>query len=209
MKPRMSWKHTLLGLVLGALGSWSLAQVPNLGAPLITNYDPEIYRAHGQNWVAVQDRRGVMYFGNTFGIVEFDGQRWQFIPTLGKTVTRALTSGPDGTIYYGSIGDFGYLAVSNTGRVSAVSLQNAIPETERSFTDVLQAESTKDGIYFLTRTKIFRLHDGSISVLPGKFTAAQACVLNGTLFYPDQEKGLCLLDGDKVVPIPAVPRPVV
>jgi hypothetical protein len=188
----------LLGLIL-IFGTLLAAQVPDLGAPFITNYEPEQYKAHGQNWVAVQDRRGVMYFGNTAGILEFDGQRWQIIPTEG---IRALAAGPDGTIYYGSIGDFGYLATSPTGKVSAVSLREAIPETERSFNDVWQAESCKDGIYFLTRTKIFRFHDGKITPVSGKLASSQACVLNGTLFYADIEKGICLVDGDQVVPIP-------
>ena len=57
------------------------AQVQDLGAPIITNYEPEQFKAHIQNWVAVQDHRGVMYFGNSSGILEFDGQRWQLIPT--------------------------------------------------------------------------------------------------------------------------------
>jgi diguanylate cyclase (GGDEF)-like protein len=191
----------LLGLIL-SFATMLPAQVQDLGAPIITNYEPELYKAHGQNWVAVQDRRGVMYFGNTYGILEFDGQRWQFIPTPGNTATRALASGPDGTIYYGSIGDIGYLAVSPSGKVSAISFREAIPETEKAFNDVWQIESSADGIYFLTRSKVFRFHDGRITVLPGKFAPGQACVLNGTLFYADIEKGICLIDRDTVVPIP-------
>ena len=190
-----------LGLIL-IFGTFLSAQVQELGAPIISNYEPEQYKAHYQNWVAMQDRRGVMYFGNTLGILEFDGQRWQLIPTPGNVVTRALVSGPDGTIYYGSNGDLGYLAVSPTGKISAVSLRDIIPEAERSFNDVWRLESCVDGIYFLTRSSIFRFHGGKITALPGKFAYSQACVLNGTLFYADMDKGLCMLKGDQVVPIP-------
>ena len=143
-----------------------------------------------------------MYFGNSSGILEFDGQRWQLIAGLGNTVIRALTCGPDGTIYYGSIGDFGFLAVSPSGKVSAVSLREVIPVTERSFNDVWQVEAVQMGSTFLTRSSIFRFHGGRITALPGKFAASQACVLNGTLFYADLEKGICLVDGDQVVLIP-------
>ena len=73
----------LLGLVL-ILGTLLSAQVQELGAPIITNYEPEQYKASSQNWVAVQDRRGVMYFANTAGILEFDGQRWQLIRNAGE-----------------------------------------------------------------------------------------------------------------------------
>ena len=35
------------------------------GAPFIRNYPPDEYGAHNQNWAIVQDKRGVMYFGNS------------------------------------------------------------------------------------------------------------------------------------------------
>jgi diguanylate cyclase (GGDEF)-like protein len=199
---QMNWRGSLLLVMFLIFGTILPGQVQNLGAPIISNYETEQYKASGQNWTVVQDRRGVMYFGNTGGILEFDGLRWQLLPTPENTPCRALASGSDDTIYYGATGDFGYLAVSPTGKVAAVSLKKTIPETERTFNDVWQVESCTDGIYFLTRTRIFRFHNGTITVLPGKFAASQACVLNGTLFYADIEKGLCLVDGDTVVPIP-------
>jgi diguanylate cyclase (GGDEF)-like protein len=182
-----------------------LAQVKDLGAPLITNFEPEQYKANSQNWVAVQDRRGVLYFGNTTGILEFDGQRWQLIPTPGNAPTRALACGPDGTIYYGSINDIGYLATSATGKVTTVSLREAIPTVDRSFNDVWQVESCADGIYFLTQNRIFRLKEGKVTALDGKW-GTSSCVVNGTLFYTDKEKGLCLLRGNQVVPIPQLAK---
>jgi len=66
-----------------------------------------------------------------------------------NAITRALTLGPDGTIYYGSIGDFGYLAVSDKGAVESVSLRFEIPEAEREFNDVFQALSGREGVFFL------------------------------------------------------------
>ncbi|MCX6556738.1 MAG: PAS domain S-box protein [Candidatus Aminicenantes bacterium] len=197
-----SWRSLFfLGWIL-TFGTVLIGQVQELGAPIINNYEPAQYKASSQNWVAVQDRRGVMYFGNSNGILEFDSQSWRLIPTQGNATIRALTCGADGTIYYGSIGDFGYLTVLPGGKVCAVSLREAIPEAERSFNDVWQVECSADGIFFLTRSRIFRLHDGRITALPGKFASSQACVLDGTLFYADLEKGICLVEGDRVLPIP-------
>ena len=178
------------------------AQAAELGSPLITNFEPEQYNASSQNWVAVQDHRGVMYFANTAGILEFDGQRWQLISTPENTTVRALVCGPDGTIYYGSVGDFGYLVASPTGKVSVVSLKEAIPKNDRVFNDVWQALSSRYGIYFLSRSKIFRLEKGKVHPLQGKFASSQACLLNEIVFYADMDKGLCMLEGDQVVPIP-------
>ncbi len=197
----MNWRGCLLPGLIWVASTLLPAQMQELGAPIINNYEPEQYKASSQNWVAVQDRRGIMYFGNANGILEFDGQRWQLIPTQANATIRALTCVADGTIYYGSLGDLGYLTVLPGGKVSAVSLRNAIPEAERSFNDVWQVESTVDGIYFLTRSRIFRFYGGRITVLPGKFAPSQACVLDGTLFYADLEKGVCMVNGDHVEPI--------
>jgi len=50
-----------------------------LGLPFIRNYSPKEYGAHAQNWTIAQDSRGVMYFGNGIGVVEYDGVSWRLI----------------------------------------------------------------------------------------------------------------------------------
>ena len=43
------------------------------GRPFIRNYEAREYQAHSQNWSILQDQRGVMYFGNSIGVLEYDG----------------------------------------------------------------------------------------------------------------------------------------
>jgi diguanylate cyclase (GGDEF)-like protein len=193
----------ILGLICLSASMLSVAaDMPILGTPFIRNFDSKMYKAHSQNWVALQDRRGVMYFGNSDGILEYDGQRWQNIVVSGAATVRSLAMATDGTIFYGSVGDFGYLSVSETGKVVAVSLKHLVAKDETVFNDVWQIENTNQGIIFLTRSRLFRFHDGKVTAIAGKFAPSQATVLNGILFYADSEKGISFLDGDKVVPIP-------
>ncbi|TXI91450.1 MAG: hypothetical protein E6Q34_07230 [Burkholderiaceae bacterium] len=119
-------------------------------------------------------------------------------------MVRAMTIAADKTIFYGSIGDFGYLAISSTGRVHTVSLKDQIPIEDRLFNDVWQVESTSSGVYFLTRTKIFRFHNGKISVINAKFASSQATVVSGQLFYLDADRGLSFLEADQVKPVKAL-----
>lgn len=175
---------------------------PFVGAPFINNFDAKVYKAHGQNWVTVQDRRGVLYFGNSNGILEFDGQRWQAVAITGNPMVRSLAVASDGTIFYGSVGDFGYLRATDTGQVTAVSLRDKLPKDEGVFNDVWQIENTKQGVVFLTRGRIFRFDQGQLTAISGRFASSQAAVINGTLIFADIDRGISLLDGDKVVPIP-------
>ncbi len=191
----------LSGLILIAAAALPVP-AQKLGAPVITNYETEKFQALSQNWAAVQDRRGIMYFANNAGILEFDGQHWRLIPVPGNATVRDLAFGPDGTLFYGSVDDFGYVAASPSGEVFAVSLGDAIPAAARAFADVWQVVSAVDGVYFLTRSRIFRLHGGRITVLAGRFASSQACLLNGHVFYADADRGVCVLAGDKALPIP-------
>ena len=189
-------------LALSIQSSGVHAQLSDLGAPLIQNYDAKIYKAHSQNWAALQDQRGVMYFGNSQGILEFDGQHWRSLTTTGNPMVRSLHMASDGTIFYGAIGDFGYLEANAQGKLIAKSIKDMLPQEERVFNDVWQIASTAQGVYFLTRSRIFRLHKGKLTSLPGKFASSQATVLNDHLFYVDSERGICLLDADQIIPIP-------
>ncbi|MBY0574447.1 MAG: GAF domain-containing protein [Undibacterium sp.] len=173
-----------------------------LGAPFITNYDAKTYKAHSQNWVSVQDQRGIIYFGNSSGLLEFDGQRWKNISLTGNPMIRALAIASDQTIYYGSIGDFGYLSVDKKGKIQSISLRDQIPKNEASFNDVWQIEATSHGVYFLTRSRIFRLFQGQISALDGKFASSQAVVIDDHLVYIDSKLGLSIIDEGKIIPLP-------
>ncbi len=68
--------HFLLGIVLLCSAMYAKGQVqqttntlapiaPMLGSPIIHNYDSKTYKAHSQNWISVQDQRGIIYFGNS------------------------------------------------------------------------------------------------------------------------------------------------
>jgi hypothetical protein len=44
------------------------------GIPFIKNYSPRTYGASEANWAIAQDHRGVLYFGNSQCILEYDGK---------------------------------------------------------------------------------------------------------------------------------------
>ena len=48
---------------------------PETGEYVFQRYTAKQYEASPQNWGVAQDRRGIMYFANTDGLLEFDGTR--------------------------------------------------------------------------------------------------------------------------------------
>ena len=58
------------------------------GLPYIQNFSPTDYNAEIQNFSIVQDKRGLIYFGNNKGVLVYDGVSWRLIPTANKTLAR-------------------------------------------------------------------------------------------------------------------------
>ena len=79
--------------------------------PPIVNYSSKVYgkERNPENYCVVQDQRGVMYFGNSNGVLEYDGTNWNFIKTVPGTYVRSMAIDSTGTIYVGTYMDFGYL----------------------------------------------------------------------------------------------------
>ena len=50
----------------------------------------------------LKDERGVMYFGNNSGLLEFDGSAWRLYELPTKGIVRAIYISEDGKIYVGS-----------------------------------------------------------------------------------------------------------
>ena len=154
------WLAVLLCLLFFP-GSLLLAQKESeKGLPFITNYLPKTYKALPQTWSVIEDNRGIMYFGVQTGILEYDGVKWRkVIFKIPPAVIRALAKDEKGKIYYGAIGDFGYLGKDSLGQTIAVSLLDKVPKALRNFYDVWTIHVTDNGVYFQSRELILRLNE--------------------------------------------------
>ncbi|MBW8048922.1 MAG: hypothetical protein FVQ77_01000 [Cytophagales bacterium] len=134
----------------------------------IRNFTPKEYKAQSQNWTIVQDKRGVMYFGNLQGILEYDGVHWRFIKTTHETTVRSLAIDQIGRIYVGAVGEIGYLAPDSLGTLIYQSLLKLIPEKDLDFGDVWNTYATSHGIYFQSPNKIFRWDGKNMKIWHGE-----------------------------------------
>ena len=123
-------------IVLLLLAVDSLPQVNSFtGLPIIRNYSPSESGGTTQNWAIVQDKRGVMYFANTGGLLEYDGSTWRIIKVENE-IARTVAIDSAGTIFVGGVDQFGILKADQSGKLKYKSLINFIPVEERSFGDV-------------------------------------------------------------------------
>ena len=172
------------------------------GRPFIRNYEAREYQAHSQNWSILQDQRGVMYFGNSIGVLEYDGSTWRLIQMPKDNLGRSMALDEEGRVYIGAYDDLGYLAPDATGTKQFVSLVDKIPAEHRAFGDVNKTLSTKQGVYYQTPSHLIRWANGEMRVwkpaegfLGFDIDGDQAlAVLKGV--------GLTRFDGENFVPLP-------
>ena len=77
-------------------------------APVVRNFSVSDYHARIQNWAVAQDADGVMYIGNSKGMLEYDGNTWTLHELPTKEIVRSIYVADDGKIYVGSYEEFGY-----------------------------------------------------------------------------------------------------
>lgn len=171
------------------------------GLPYIQNFTPATYHAHAQNWAIEQDARGVMYFGNTAGILEYDGVRWRLISTPNQSVARTLGTGPGGRIYVGAHSELGYLAADSAGQMQYVSLLPQIAKEDRSFNNVWKIHADSGGVYFRTSTHLFRWADGQMRVWKPGNEFHRSFFVHNTFYIREIGRGLLQMEGDFLQPV--------
>lgn len=93
--------------------------------PLVRHYSVKDYQADNQNWSVTQAHNGVMYFGNSGGLLSYDGYQWKLTKVAGGQIVRSVFA--DGQrIYVGSFEEFGYFDTDQYGQLKYHSLSRLL-----------------------------------------------------------------------------------
>ena len=173
------------------------------GMPVMESYTAKEFKGT-QIWSILQDRRGLTYFGDSdSGFLEFDGVNWRKIFTP-SAVVRSLAMDSNGTVWVGTSGNFGYLGPDSTGTLQFISLLDKIPVEDRSFTDVWQALTTPQGVFFRSFEELFRWDGKRMQVWTtgpkSRFEALSA--VRGHVYTSQAGIGLEEIAGDDLHPVP-------
>ena len=103
------------------------ADIKSIGVPNVRNYSKNIYQSGNQNWSVTKDEKGIMYFGNSEGLLSFDGRDWQQYNLPNHLTVRAVASDNHGKIYTGAFGEIGYWSADKNGILVYTSLSKLIP----------------------------------------------------------------------------------
>lgn len=176
----------------------ALRHVKEIGIPYFKNYSPKEHGGDVQNWAIAQDERGVMYFGNNSGVLEYDGVSWRLIPVKTGSVVRALALAADGRIYVGAQSTIGFLAPDAIGQLQYVSLLDSIPPEARDFVEIAKVYATKSGVYFQAFDRLFLWSNGRMRLWRPDHPFHISFVLNDVLYIRQPGVGLLQMAGDSL-----------
>jgi hypothetical protein len=91
--------------------------------PIVKSYEKSDYNAGRQNWDIGIDSHGVVYFGNTDGLLRNIYGLWELTPTSNNDVVRSLCVDND-TIWTGGDVEFGYFVKTGPENLSYVKIGN-------------------------------------------------------------------------------------
>ena len=161
MRNKIGLVVVLLSCFFGNLAG----QITEIGSPPVTNFVRSDYQAGTQNWSIEQDERGIVYFANNKGLLEFDGTHWQITSLPNGTIVRSIGLDDAGRVYLGGQNEFGYLERQNLGKSKYISLTDQVPVEFGTFEDVWKIFINGDGVYFCAEAAVFHFLDGMVTVI--------------------------------------------
>ncbi|MCS6833568.1 MAG: hypothetical protein NZ521_08335, partial [Flammeovirgaceae bacterium] len=194
-----------------------LAQAQEVGRPFIQTFSPSKYKADGQNWQVIQDKRGIIYVRNNDVILEYDGVGFRQIEVLGGRQILNIAIDEKDIIYVSVDGDFGYLMPDKKGDWEFHSVKNLLEKTERDNAGpVSRIYVTSDGVYYLSAKKLYRftLGEKKVKIWSPKERFRPGFLINKKLVVRDKE-GWYELINDEWQPVPynqevaKIPFPIV
>jgi serine phosphatase RsbU (regulator of sigma subunit) len=195
-------KFTLLfTLLLYLSSSFGQAQFLESGNYPVYNFTTKMYNALDQNWCAVQDHRGIMYFGNNQGVLEYDGVNWILYPATDGAPAHSMAVDNSGRVFFGSVDLFGYLYPDSTGFMTAFLLSDLLNEQDRSFGEIWETHVTNKGIVFQSYHDIFIWESDSLTTIHSEDEIFESFYVNDELILCHTDAGLSYLNGNTIRPM--------
>jgi serine phosphatase RsbU (regulator of sigma subunit)/ligand-binding sensor domain-containing protein len=182
--------------------SFILAQVTNYGSLPYRNYTQKEYQANPQIFDIAQDGRGLLYFANQRGILEYDGVSWRTIATRHIEEARCLEFVQDGSLLVGTTAGFGVVKKDQRSRLVYESLSHKLGNYEN--TEISDIIAYKDKILLKSgNLGVFVLSDQLEMEQFVKYEKIRSfSIVADLLYFQVIDKGIIVYDGNSFTQLP-------
>lgn len=169
------------------------------GLPFIKNFTPIEYNGEGDNFDIIQDERGVMYFANFTGILEFDGTNWRTILTNNINRVKTLTINKNGKIFAAGRKEFGFLEPDTKGNLLFKNIATQIDSSLQNFYEVIKAFVIEDAVYFISNKWILKYSNKKFTQITTQESILNGFLVGNEIYFTEKTKGLQKINKSDVV----------
>ena len=123
--------------------------------PYVVNLYRENYGADNKNWAIDEDERGVLYFANDGGLLQYDVIEWVLNKMTNSPTVRSLAVKSHQTIFTGGYEEFGRWDRSLSGELIYTSLSDQVDKSLFVNDDFWKIWVDADYVYFQSFNSIF------------------------------------------------------
>ncbi len=185
-------------LLIAFLIATSLLRL-NAGVPDIINFTTKDYNGHSINYDIAQDTNGVIFVGNAYGVLEYDGSSFRKVALSDGKSAISLGQDANGNVFVGSSSELGYLSKDSLLKTTYKSLKHLIPGNPE-INEVFKTLWYEGAIYFASPKAVFRYKNEKIEVVEGfnnETLIDEVQIVKGELLYWQADKGLGKIKGTK------------
>lgn len=186
--------------------------------PPVFNYATHNYNAGNQNWAVAQGKNRVIYVGNDYGLLSFDGVNWKLNTLPNNLSVKSIlvdNSSEEERIYVGSFEEFGFFQKNDKNELKYHSLKHLIKNFTLYNDEIWTINKLGNNIFFQTFSSYFIYNEAENTVKAEKpfpaplyfFTAQEklyAQFIDEHFYVFDGQKFHLLLTRDKLNNDPVV-----
>ncbi len=188
-------KILFLFLIILLLPERSVAKLIIYPDSKIENYSSEVHGGVRATWDISQDKNGILYFANTYGLLIYDGSEWELVRTRGATVRSVKVTDKQNVLISYS-GSFGELVKNEKRENSYKEISNIRRSTPYGITEL-----SKNDEYLITTFRYINLfRDNKMERLElGRNKYERVNKIGDDIYISVRHEGLFLLKNKKIV----------
>ncbi len=148
-----------------------------------TNHNSEIYDI-------IQDKQGYIIAAGSEGIFRYDGNTWQFTEIKKGAWITSVAVNNNGTIFAGSMGDFGILNPDARGRLRYTSLLSLLDENDKMFSIIWKIHCINNLTFFQSEEALFIFDGKDIRVIHPKTSYHLSFKAGNNFYIREREIGI-------------------
>lgn len=203
---RLILKSSFLLFIICFYGLSPLVQAQNIirvGSPSVQQFKKTDYKAGNQNWSTSVGADGIIYFGNTDGLLTYDGHYWNLYPMKNKSTVRSVKADKDGKIYVGGHAEFGYWQRKPYGRMTYTNISNLLKDKSVLTNDeIWKIIIQNDIVYFHSFSKTYVYKNNEITLITAQgepFLFPHQ--IEDRIYFEQIPSGLHLLNDKKLIAV--------